>query len=117
VAPTGILGLLRSGNPPAESRRVLDDLHVISTRAPLESVIRSGPGPNRLRLYVGYSGWGAGQLERETVQGAWHLLSSDTNIVFDPDPTTLWERQIRRTESRMARHRSSAPSKALAAPG
>ena len=102
VAPTGILALLRSGAPPDESRRIVDDLYVVTTREPLESLVKRGPGLTHFRLYAGYAGWGEGQLERETVQGAWHVLSADPTIAFDADPATLWEREIRRTDARMA---------------
>ena len=49
-------------------------------------------------MYVGYAGWGPGQLERETLHGSWHVFRADTAVVFDPDPDTLWQRQVRRTE-------------------
>lgn len=102
VAPTGILALLRTSTPLPDSRHVVADLHVITTREPLETLVRQGPGLTHFRLYAGYAGWGPGQLERETVHGAWHVLSADPSIAFDNDPPTLWEREIRRTESRLA---------------
>jgi putative transcriptional regulator len=102
VAPTGILALLRSSAPPDESRRIVDDLYVVTTRDPLESLVKRGPGLTHFRLYAGYAGWGTGQLERETAQGAWHVLSADPTIAFDADPATLWDREIRRTEARLA---------------
>jgi putative transcriptional regulator len=102
VAPTGIIALLRSETPPEESRRIVEDLYFVSTREPLESLVKRGAGLTHFRLYAGYAGWGAGQLERETSQGAWHVLSADPAIVFDSDPPTLWDREIRRTEARLA---------------
>jgi hypothetical protein len=38
----------------------------------------------------------------ETLHGAWHVVEGDAALVFDPDPATLWRRQIRRTEGLMA---------------
>ena len=102
VAPTGILALLRSTSPPDESRRIVEDLYVVTARDPLESLVKRGAGLTHFRLYAGYAGWGAAQLERETAQGAWHVLSSDPSIAFDADPATLWDREIRRTEARLA---------------
>jgi putative transcriptional regulator len=102
VAPTGILALLRTATPPPDSRHVVADLHVITTREPLETLVKQGPGLTHFRLYAGYAGWGRGQLERETTHGAWHVLSADPSIAFDNDPPTLWEREIRRTEARLA---------------
>ena len=55
-------------------------------------------GPGHLRVYLGYAGWGPGQLEAETAEGVWHVLAGDADAVFDPDPSSTWQRQIARTE-------------------
>jgi len=50
----------------------------------------------QLRVFAGYAGWSAGQLESEIDCGGWFvgdLLPSD---VFDPDPSDLWRRVLRR---------------------
>ena len=59
---------------------------------------RVSSAPGRLRVYLGYSGWGPGQLEAETAEGVWHVLAGDVDAVFDPDPSSTWQRQIARTE-------------------
>ena len=56
-----------------------------------------------LRLYAGYAGWTAGQLDQEIAAGAWKLLPATADLVFDPVPETLWKRLIRRTETLTAR--------------
>lgn len=111
VSRDGVLALLRTKTPSAESRRVLDDVYLIATAEGLEAQIASGADPRRVRVYVGYSGWGPGQLERETAQGAWHVFTTDTAVVFDADPDSLWQRQVRRTEERMARLRLQASAR------
>ena len=111
VSTDGVLALLRSTTPPADSRRVLDDVQMIATQEALETQIGAGADPRRLRVYVGYAGWGPGQLERETLHGAWHVFTAEAAVVFDPEPESLWERQIRRTEERMARLRLPASAR------
>ena len=101
VTPEGVLALLRSTTPSADTRRVMDDVHVVTTRTDLEAQIAAGADPRRFRIYIGYAGWGPGQLERETLQGSWHVFTADTAAVFDPEPDSLWQRQLRRTEERM----------------
>ena len=103
VAPTGVLALLRSDTPPSGARAILDDVHLIGAREPLEDEIRARTAPARFRVYVGYAGWGPGQLERETADGSWHVVRATADVVFDPEPASVWERQIRLTEARMAR--------------
>lgn len=40
-------------------------------------------GPNDLIITLGYSGWGAGQLEEELSSNAWLTVPGDANIVFN----------------------------------
>lgn len=102
VAPDGALALLRSPRPVPDALAVLDDVYLISTAEAIKEPIVTGADPARFRVYVGYSGWGAGQLARETTLGAWHVFTGEADVVFDADPDTLWQRQVRRTEGRMA---------------
>jgi putative transcriptional regulator len=102
VATDAVVGLERSRAATPDGRQVLADVRIVASREALQALISSGAGPDRFRVYVGYAGWGPGQLERETLHGSWHVFRADTTVVFDPDPETLWQRQIRRTEERMA---------------
>ncbi len=43
-----------------------------------------------LRVYLGYAGWGPGQLSSELERDDWHLFRADPALVFDPNPDTLW---------------------------
>jgi putative transcriptional regulator len=67
-------------------------------------LLSTGVGPNRFRVYVGYAGWGPGQLDSETAQGAWHVLDGDGDVVFDPEPDSTWQRQIRLAEALSVQH-------------
>jgi putative transcriptional regulator len=98
------MALLRGPEIPKGARHVVDGVHVVSARAELEALIASGAAATRLRVYVGYAGWSPSQLASETAQGSWHVVDGDAEIVFDPDPTTTWQRQITRTEGLHARH-------------
>ena len=46
-------------------------------------------------LAVGYSGWGAGQLENELMNNAWITVDADEDLIFDPDMDNKWERAIK----------------------
>ena len=98
VAKAGVVALLRARAAVSDSRRVIDGVHMITSREALESALASGAKPNELRVYLGYSGWGPGQLEIEMARGAWHVLPADADLVFDPEPHSVWRRQIDRTE-------------------
>jgi putative transcriptional regulator len=54
-------------------------------------------GPlRRARVFVGYSGWGPGQLENELDEQAWILAEATTDDVFAQDAERLWTRVLRR---------------------
>jgi len=45
---------------------------------------------HRLRVFSGYSGWGASQLDREVDAGGWLMADASADHVFDP-PEDLWK--------------------------
>lgn len=49
-----------------------------------------------LRVFAGYAGWGAGQLEAEIAAGAWFVVAAEPGDAFSPDPAGLWRRVLRR---------------------
>ena len=102
VAVPGVLALVRSATARDGSRRLLDDIYLVNTRETLEQLVKENIGGERFRVYAGYAGWGAGQLDKETAGGAWHVFDGDPDVVFDPDPESVWRRQIRRTEGLVA---------------
>lgn len=46
--------------------------------------------PERLRIFLGYAGWGPGQLEGELAQGAWVVVPLSAATVFDVPAEELW---------------------------
>lgn len=47
--------------------------------------------PRQLRFVMGYSGWGAGQLESELSEGAWLAAEATAAVVFETPPERMWE--------------------------
>lgn len=52
-------------------------------------------GKARFRLFLGYSGWGPGQLEQELSQGAWLSVPSSPRYIFEIEPADVWDRVLR----------------------
>lgn len=57
---------------------------------PLPPVLSSG-----IHLFLGYSGWAPGQLEREMELGSWMTLAAKPSLVFHPDPEQSWKDALR----------------------
>src|SRR6266404_5600678 len=49
-----------------------------------------------LRLFAGYSGWGAGQLEAELAEPSWIVVDAETDDAFADDPDQLWRTVLQR---------------------
>ena len=77
---------------------VFGDLGTVDLHRDPDDVI----GIQQLRVFAGYSGWGAGQLEGELTMGGWITVDAEPGDAFDADPATLWERVIRRQRGTVA---------------
>jgi len=49
-----------------------------------------------VRVFAGYAGWGANQLEAEIDAGAWYVLRAQPGDVMCAEPTRLWRSVLRR---------------------
>lgn len=50
----------------------------------------------QVRMFAGYAGWGAGQLEGELEAGAWWVVNAEPGDAFTLDPDRLWAQVLRR---------------------
>lgn len=62
------------------------------------------PDIEEVRIFSGYAGWGAGQLEMELATGSWFPVQGSVDDVFDPVPATLWRRVLLRQDPQIARY-------------
>ena len=101
------VGRLRSvDDAPVGFREVTSDLGVIDLDTPVELVDGSLAG---LRVFAGYAGWGAEQLQGEIAEGSWYVVPGEVPDVFRVDPGSLWRDVLRRQPGEMAWH-STRPS-------
>ena len=54
------------------------------------------PVTSRRRVFAGYAGWGAGQLEGELERDDWILEPADADDAFTDSPDDLWRDVLRR---------------------
>lgn len=55
-----------------------------------------------LRLFAGYAGWAAGQLETELRLGGWLVVDAEPDDAFTARPDTLWSRVLKRQRGELA---------------
>jgi putative transcriptional regulator len=58
------------------------------------------------RVFSGYAGWVAGQLEQELRSGSWILAEADRDDAFTPVPDDLWREVLRRQPDRRSLYAS-----------
>jgi putative transcriptional regulator len=71
---------------------VLEDVFLTSKRKDLDAVVRADEAGTRVRVYAGYTGWGAGQLEGEVLRNGWIVAAGDADAVFSRRPEEVWEK-------------------------
>lgn len=57
---------------------------------------------SRARIFAGYAGWAAEQLEEEVGSGAWWVLDALPEDAFSREPRRLWRGVLRRQPGRLA---------------
>lgn len=51
--------------------------------------------PDRFRLFLGYAGWGEGQLVEEILRNDWLTAPVSSDLIFAVDPAKIWEDALR----------------------
>lgn len=77
---------------------VCDGLVMSNSPTVLRRILEGDPRncePDRSRLFLGYSGWGPGQLDNELATSSWLNAPLDLDMVFATPAEELWERAIR----------------------
>jgi len=75
----GLLMVLHTQEELADAE-VVPGVYFSTERDKIESLMQSGDGDSK--FFVGYSGWGAGQLETELESESWLVLPADATQVF-----------------------------------
>jgi putative transcriptional regulator len=78
----------------------------------LEGDPTSLAGVEDVRLFAGYAGWSAGQLEAEVAEEAWFVVDAQSQDVFTRRPERLWHEVLGRQPGHLAlfAHFPSDPS-------
>ena len=101
VEQKAVIGLARRGAADAEDgwRPLVGGVGIVDLgRGPDDLV----PAIEDLRLFAGYAGWGAGQLEDEIEVGAWWVVDAEPDDACSRRPERLWTTVLRRQPPRLA---------------
>jgi len=98
VQPQSAVLLAQFDHPDSADLLVFDSIGFLMGEVEEEAV----RGVRRARVFAGYAGWGAGQLEAELEQDSWIVEPALPEDVFTDEPEQLWSSVLRRKGGRFA---------------
>jgi putative transcriptional regulator len=66
----------------------------MTTSKDVLEALSHGAGPKKVLVTLGYSGWGAGQLEDEIGRNGWLTVDAEPGIIFDTPVEQRYERAL-----------------------
>jgi len=91
---TGRGFVLHSSDYLREGTTRIDDSISLSATVEILQAIADGAGPEYAIMTLGYTGWGAGQLDEEMKANGWLTAPADDALLFDGEVDTKWERAL-----------------------
>ena len=100
----------RGPAPDTVFKPVLPGVGTLDVNQPPEDV---GTAIEEVRLFAGYAGWSAGQLEAEIAAGGWFVVDARPMDGFTTDPTGLWRAVLGRQHGQLAWFANFPPDVAM----
>ena len=82
--------LFRAAKPPEHAVRACDGVYLSASRELLLRLLARDKPMDGLRIFMGHSGWGPGQLEAEIARGDWTLAHAESDAIFSSKSERPW---------------------------
>lgn len=104
VAPDTIHYLHNLGHIIPRSVQVEENIYWGGDIDSIRGLIKTGQmKPSQMRFFLGYSGWSAGQLERELKENSWVIAKVHPDIIMNNRGEDTWKRVLRTMKSKYRR--------------
>jgi len=90
VDVTTVSFLFRADAAPEHAIPVFEGVYVSTDLELLRTLLDRDKPMEGLRIFIGYSGWTAGQLEGEVAHGDWKLAPADAGAIFEHKSEHPW---------------------------
>jgi putative transcriptional regulator len=90
--------LLRGRTRSRDALPILQDVAVSTSEDVIRQALRRKRAGKDYRLFMGYAGWSAGQLDQEIRRGGWYVVPADAETVFHKDEQKVWRELLRKGE-------------------
>lgn len=98
--------IFQASSVPKHALGIFGNVYLTLNPSLITSVFKNSQSSSKLRLFLGRSQWGPGQLKNEMQEGAWYKVHADGNLIFSANPQSLWR----------TLHSRAAPSKYIKYP-
>jgi putative transcriptional regulator len=79
-----------------DSQQIAEDVYWGGNFETLKILMQSGQvQPEKIRFFLGYSGWDSGQLTNEMTENSWLTASATKTIVFDTPEAEVWKASLK----------------------
>ena len=96
VSPSQVFYLCRSKTLLPELEHICDDVYLGMSWELLDNLmIRVEEPEKNIRFYLGYSGWGEGQLEGEMTRLSWLTCQAQSEFVFQENEDGIWANAVK----------------------
>lgn len=82
------------GEPAFSSTLAVPGGLAMTTSKDVLEAMAQGQGPRRVLVTLGYSGWGAGQLEDELRRNSWITVEAEPSVIFDTPVEQRYDRAL-----------------------
>lgn len=87
------VGILQGDQEPIGWQTMVGNFGLVDLAIPSALVSKEIQG---VRVFAGYAGWSAGQLEAEIDEGSWLVVSSRPDDLVNANPKLLWQEVLNR---------------------
>jgi putative transcriptional regulator len=92
--------LMRAAQAPGATTRVFENVYMSSDAGSVRDLLKRPGSEKDLRLFLGRAQWTVDQLHSEILRGAWIISAANPELVFSPDPGSVWRVLVQQAKVR-----------------
>jgi putative AlgH/UPF0301 family transcriptional regulator len=92
--------LMRAAQAPDATTRLFENVYMSSDAGSVRDLLKRPGSDKDLRLFLGRAQWTVDQLHSEILRGAWIIAAASPELVFSPDPGSVWRVLMQRAKVR-----------------
>ncbi len=86
--------LFKSASQPGDASHVFEDVYLSTSTDLGRRLVDGEVAVEGYRVYAGYAGWAARQLDKEVLRGGWHVMDGDADAIFNKKSSGIWSEFI-----------------------